>query len=65
MNPKKVICSCKGVTKGDILEAMGKGALTYKVVEKMTGAGSKCGKCEGRIRKFIKKHETDFDKQEK
>lgn len=65
MNPKKVICSCKDVTKGDILDAMSKGDLTYKAIEKKTGAGSKCGKCEDKIRKFIEKHEAEFSKEEK
>ncbi len=55
MDPKKVICPCKKVTKGDILKAMDKGALKYKQVSQATGAGSKCGHCEKEVRAFIKK----------
>ena len=55
MNPEKIICKCKKVTKGDILKAMGKGATSYKDIRDKTGAGSKCGKCEEDIKKFIKK----------
>ena len=55
MNPEKVICKCKNVKKKDILNAMEKGASSYKDVREMTGAGSKCGKCEKKINKFIKK----------
>ncbi|NLT11559.1 MAG: (2Fe-2S)-binding protein [Clostridiaceae bacterium] len=59
MNPKKVICPCRDVTKGDILKAIEKGAASYKDVKKATGAGSKCGKCEKKVRKFIKKHRKE------
>lgn len=56
MDPKKIICKCKDVTKGDILKAMEKGATSYKDIRDKTGAGTKCGKCEEKIRKFMKKH---------
>ena len=56
MNPEKIICPCKKVTKGQILKAMEAGATGYKEVSKVTGAGNKCGKCEDEVRKFIKKH---------
>ena len=55
MNPEKIICPCKKVTKGQILKVMEAGARGYKEVSKVTGAGSKCGKCEDEVRKFIKK----------
>ncbi|NLW11893.1 MAG: (2Fe-2S)-binding protein [Clostridiaceae bacterium] len=60
MNKDKVICPCKKVTKGDILVAMKKGALTYKDVKKATGAGSKCGHCKDDVKNFIKKHKDDI-----
>lgn len=56
MNTEKIICPCKKVTKGQILKAMEAGAHGYKEISKVTGAGSKCGKCEDEVRKFIKKH---------
>lgn len=56
MNPDKVICPCKKVTKGDILKAMEKGATSYSDVKKTTKAGSKCGKCKDDIKAFMKKH---------
>lgn len=61
MNPDKVICKCKHVTKGDILKALEQGAKGYKDVLKATGAGSKCGKCEDDVRAFIKKHRVKED----
>ena len=55
MNPDKIICSCKKVTKGDILKAMKDGAKNYKDVKEITGAGSKCGKCKDDVKTFMKK----------
>jgi len=57
MNPDKIICPCKRVTKGDILAAMEKGAKSFKDIREMTGAGTKCGNCKDDIKKFMKKHE--------
>ena len=55
MDLDKVLCTCKKVTRGDILKAMADGAVTFRQIRKVTGAGSKCGKCEDEVRKFIKK----------
>ncbi|NLA53621.1 MAG: (2Fe-2S)-binding protein [Clostridiales bacterium] len=56
MNSDKIVCSCKKVSKGDILKAMNNGAKSFKDVREMTGAGSKCGKCKDDVKAFIKKH---------
>lgn len=56
MNPDKVICPCKKVTKGEILKQIEKGRTSYKEIKEKTGAGSKCGKCKKNIKKFIEKH---------
>ena len=56
MNPEKIICPCKKVTKGQILKAMEAGAHGYKEISKVTGAGSKCGKCKDDVKAFMKKH---------
>ena len=57
MNPDKIICKCKNVTKGEILEAMRKGASSYSAIKDITGAGAKCGKCKKKIKVFMGKHE--------
>lgn len=56
MNPNKVICKCKNVTKGEVLEAMRKGASSYREVKDITGAGAKCGKCKKKVKKFMNRH---------
>lgn len=58
MNRRKVICSCYKVTKGDIADAVEKGASSYKEVKKLTKAGKACGKCRKKVKKLIKKLES-------
>ena len=55
MNPHKVICPCRKVTKGDIAQAVAQGARSYKEVKALTKAGSSCGKCKAKVKKLIKK----------
>lgn len=55
MNRQKVICPCYKVTKGDIADAVEKGASSFKEVKKMTRAGKGCGKCRKKVKKLTKK----------
>lgn len=55
MAKEKVLCFCKRVTKEDVRKAVLAGADGYKKVQKATGAGSKCGKCEEDVRKAVKR----------
>ncbi len=64
MNPSKVICKCKNVTKGEIIEAMRKGASSYREVRDITGAGAKCGKCKKKVKKFMSKYERFEEEHE-
>lgn len=55
MNPDKIICPCKKVTKGDILEALNEGASSFKEVKKATKVATACGKCKKKAKKLTKK----------
>ena len=44
MDNNKMICYCDQVTKGEIMEAMEKGAKTLADIKRMTGACCSC-KC--------------------
>lgn len=55
MNRRKVICACRKVTKGDVADAVEKGAASFKEVKKMTGAGKGCGKCKKKVKRLTKK----------
>ena len=57
MKLEKVICPCKKVTQKEVLRAIAQGATSFQDIKRMTGAGSKCGKCEKDIRQFIKEVE--------
>lgn len=54
MNPDKILCPCKKVSKGDVVKAIQQGARSYKEMKAATGAGSKCGHCKAEVKAFIK-----------
>lgn len=45
MRDDKIVCSCMGVTVGDIREAVKNGASDFREVQEMTSAAAVCGKC--------------------
>ena len=45
MSDEKVVCTCTGVTAGEIKDAFENGAHTVKDVQDATGAGTICGAC--------------------
>lgn len=65
MGKDRMLCPCKKVTEGDILSAMEKGSLSYKQVQKVTGAGTKCGKCEKTVRRFMDAHQPVVGEKQK
>lgn len=65
MGEDKIVCACKKVSRKDVLKAVRKGARSYKEVRELTGAGSKCGHCEEKIRKIVKKALKEQEKASK
>lgn len=58
----EVVCQCRDVTKGEILETIRRGASTVEGVKRRTGAGM--GRCQGsrcvyRVMKLLGKHIDD------
>ncbi|MDX8335127.1 MULTISPECIES: (2Fe-2S)-binding protein [Cetobacterium] len=49
MSEDKILCYCKGVTLGKVIDAIENGATTLVEVLDATGAGSSCGRCIERI----------------
>ncbi|MDE6887915.1 MAG: (2Fe-2S)-binding protein [Eubacterium sp.] len=45
MDREEVICSCLGVTKGMVEDAVKNGAKTLEAVQEATEAGTVCGAC--------------------
>ena len=53
----EIICQCEGITRGEIIDAIRRGATTVEGVKRRTGSGmGRCqgGRCAGRIRKILK-----------
>lgn len=53
MNRDTVICYCKGVTLGNILDSIENGATNHIEVIDATGAASGCGRCVDRIESIV------------
>lgn len=53
MSEDKIICYCRNVSLGNILEAIENGATTLEEVTEVTTAGTGCGKCADRIKAII------------
>ena len=63
MPKERMLCPCKKVTTADVDRALSKGAKDFKAVKKMTGAGSKCGKCKNGVKKYIEQQVHTTPKQ--
>lgn len=50
----EVICPCTGVTEEDVRRAVADGARTLDEVERSTGAGTRCGRCEQAIEACVR-----------
>jgi len=57
-----IICSCKGVTKDEIIKAVRKGAATMLDIQAITKATTGCGRCKsvvsGILSKELKKEQN-------
>ncbi|MEH3053501.1 MAG: molybdopterin-dependent oxidoreductase [Patulibacter minatonensis] len=49
----ELVCSCKGVTAGTILDAIEGGAASVDAVRTCTGASSGCGSCASRVGELV------------
>ena len=53
MNREEEICSCLGLTYGDIEDAFNNGADSYEKIVEVTSVGTICGICEDDVKEFI------------
>lgn len=42
---KRLVCICNGITEKEIIETLKKGARTTADIQRITGAGTSCGRC--------------------
>ncbi len=50
---EKVICKCRNVTNYDIKDAIKRGKTTFELIRDFTGAGTGCGSCVNKVKKFL------------
>ena len=50
----KIICNCMTVTRGEIIEALQSGIVTFDGLKRELTCSTGCGTCEERVRKIMK-----------
>lgn len=53
MDRSEVVCSCLGITYGDIEDAVKSGAKTFEEVQEKTEVGTVCGACVDSVTEMI------------
>lgn len=52
---KRLVCLCNLVTENEILAVLRKGARSTSEIQKLTGAGTSCGRCLVEIDAIVEK----------
>lgn len=53
MDNNDVVCTCLGLTIGDIRKAIDDGATTFEEIQEITNVGNICGVCLGEVREIV------------
>lgn len=56
MERTDVVCFCKKVTYGDVLDSIKSGSKTLDDIKATTSAGITCGACKARLMKILKEN---------
>lgn len=51
-----IVCYCKSITKGDIINSVKAGSVTLESVMETTEAGTVCGACKSKIEAIINEY---------
>ena len=54
MDDEQIVCTCTGVTRGRIRQAVNSGASTLAEVQEATGASTVCGGCLEEVEELVK-----------
>ena len=55
-----IVCHCNGITEKEIIRAIKKrGATKTEHIQRLTGAGTNCGRCIPVIDSLIEEHKPD------
>lgn len=61
MNSNTVICTCNGVTAGQIEKAVQQGARTFEDVQELLHIGRQCIKCKDMAKLLIEGYAEDCE----
>ena len=53
MQNEDVVCTCLGLTIGDLKKAISDGATSFEEIQQMTDLGNICGVCVGEVREIV------------
>ena len=53
---RRLVCICSFVEEKEIVDALKKGAASTSDIQKITGAGTTCGRCLPEIDDLVAKH---------
>ncbi len=59
MGKNRLVCLCSMVSEKEILNALGKGADSTIKIQKITTAGTTCGKCLPQIDHMVEEYKKD------
>ena len=62
MNKEEIICSCNGVTVGQIEKAVRLGDCTFEDVKERLKVGSQCTKCKDLVSLYIENFRERIEK---
>ncbi|WP_084398839.1 nitrate reductase [Henriciella aquimarina] len=60
-DPGPIVCSCLGVGRNTLIDAIRDGATTLNMIGTCTGAGTNCGSCRPDIRKLMEARNENAD----
>jgi NAD(P)H-nitrite reductase large subunit len=63
MNHKKLVCVCNHVTRQEIVKVLQTGDITTADIQRITTAGTGCGRCVREIDAMVKKQQDVWAKR--
>lgn len=60
-----VVCTCMGVMKGEIIEAIQKGYDSYEKLQDLLGVGTGCSSCVAEVHEMLKDLSQNIEKEKK
>lgn len=59
---RKLVCLCNFIEENEIISALKKGATSTKDIQKLTHAGTSCGRCLTEIDQLVKNWKKEHPK---